>query len=117
MVFRNLLEKINFSVGLLPARNSNLGFFLAQFGPLALEKTISEHTKTQLPGARGTVFFGGGSGHPKNFSSEFRNLSGFSVLADWTPTGGKSQSTGLLGHFGPGRPLALRDFPGGKLEN
>ena len=29
-----------------------------------------------------------------------------------TPRGGKSQNTGILGHFGPGRPLALGEVPG-----
>ena len=38
-------------------------------------------------------------------------------LADRTPTGGKSQNTGVLGHFGLGRPLALREIPGGKQKN
>ena len=36
----------------------------------------------------------------------------FYVLADQTPRGGKSRNTGMLGHFGPRRPLALRQVPG-----
>ena len=34
------------------------------------------------------------------------------VLPDRTPTGGKLQNTGILGHFGLGRPLALIEIPG-----
>ena len=36
----------------------------------------------------------------------------FYVLTNRTPTGRKSQNMGSLGHFGPGRPLALRGIPG-----
>ena len=46
-----------------------------------------------------------------------RNLFTFYVLADRTPTGGKSQYAGILGHCGLGRPLALREIPGGKQKN
>ena len=31
--------------------------------------------------------------------------------------GGKSQNTGVLGHFGLEHPFALREIPGGKHEN
>ena len=41
----------------------------------------------------------------------------FDVLPDRTPTCGKSQNTGILGHFGPGRPLALIEIPGRKQKN
>ena len=34
------------------------------------------------------------------------------VLTDRTPTGGKSQNMGFLGHFGLGQPLALAEVPG-----
>ena len=41
-----------------------------------------------------------------------RNLFTFYVLPDQTPTGGKSQNTGILGHFGLRRPLAAWRNPG-----
>ena len=41
-----------------------------------------------------------------------RNFFTFYVLAERTPTGGKSQNTGISGHFGLGRPLALTEIPG-----
>ena len=44
------------------------------------------------------------------------NLFALCVLAGRTPTGGKSQNTGIVGHFGLGRPLALREIPGGKQK-
>ena len=46
-----------------------------------------------------------------------RNFLAFYVLADRTPRGRKSQNTGMLGHFGFGRPLALGEIPGGKQKN
>ena len=54
---------------------------------------------------------------PKSLSQKLRNFFTFCVLADQTPTGGKSQSTGFLGPFGLGQPLALIDIPGGKQNN
>ena len=39
------------------------------------------------------------------------------VLADWTPTGGKSQNPGLLGPFGLGQPLPLKEIAGRKQKN
>ena len=44
-------------------------------------------------------------------------LSYLCVLTDWTPEGGKSQNTGVLGPFGLGQPLALREIPGRKQKN
>ena len=41
-----------------------------------------------------------------------RNFLPFYVLADRTPRGRKSRNTGILGHFGPGRPLALGEITG-----
>ena len=41
-----------------------------------------------------------------------RNFFTSYVLPDLTPTGGKSQNTGVSGHFGLGRPPALREIPG-----
>ena len=46
-----------------------------------------------------------------------RNLFTFYVLTDRTPRGGKSRNTGVLGHFGLGQPLALREILGGKQKN
>ena len=41
-----------------------------------------------------------------------RNFFTFYVLPEWTPTGGKSQNTDILGHFGLGQPLALEKKTG-----
>ena len=41
-----------------------------------------------------------------------RNFLTFYILPDRTPTGGKSQNTGILGHFGLGRPLAPGEIRG-----
>ena len=65
----------------------------------------------QFSGAGGT--FGGEIRPPQNFLPEIVQL--FSVLADWTPRGRKSQNTGVLGHFGLGQPLALGEIAGGKF--
>ena len=51
---------------------------------------------------------------PKSFSQKLRNFFTFCVLAERTPTAGKSQNTGFVGPFGLGQPLALGDIPGGK---
>ena len=40
------------------------------------------------------------------------NLFTFYVLPDRTPRGGKLRNTGILGHFGLGRPSALREITG-----
>ena len=53
------------------------------------------------------------------------NFFTFYVLANRTPTGGKLRNMGLwilyiiciLGHVGLGRPLALKEIPGGKQKN
>ena len=42
---------------------------------------------------------------PKSFFPKLRNFVTFCVLADRTPTSGKSQNTGFLGTFGLGQPL------------
>ena len=62
------------------------------------------------------ALLGGKSGRPKSFSLKVRNFFTFYVLADRTPTGGKSRNTGFLGHFGLGQPLALREIPGKKQD-
>ena len=51
-------------------------------------------------------------GRPEIFSPQLRNFFTLSVLADWTPRGRKSRDTGVLGHFGLGQPLALREILG-----
>ena len=66
--------------------------------------------------------FWGKSVRPKSFSPKVRNFFTICVLADRTPTGGKSQNTGILGPFGLGQPLAERfraengkmQFPGAR---
>ena len=49
-----------------------------------------------------------------------RNFFTLLVLPDRTLRDGKSRNTGISGHFGPGRPLALREIPGlaenGKIQ-
>ena len=40
------------------------------------------------------------------------NFLTFYLWPDGTPVRGKSQNTGILGHFGLGQPLALREIPG-----
>ena len=55
---------------------------------------------------------GGKSIRPKSFSQKVRNLFTICVLANRTRRAGKSQNTGVLDTFGPGRPLALREIPG-----
>ena len=40
------------------------------------------------------------------------NFLTFYVLADRNPTGGKARRTGVLGHSGLGRPLALTEILG-----
>ena len=75
----------------------------------------AENGKTRFPGARG----------PEIEEKKVTTLSGMVVrnfftlyvLPDQTPTGGKSQNTGILGHFGLGQPLALGEIPGGKQKN
>ena len=90
---------------------------MVQDGPWQLEKSWgwAEDRQIQFLGARGT--FGKKSGRPKSFSPKVRNIFTVYVLANWIPTGEKSRNTGVLGHFGLGRPLALREIPGGKQEN
>ena len=85
---------------------------LAQDGLWHLEKSRvrAENGKTQFPGARG----------PETEEKKVTTLSGmvvrnfftFYVLPDQTPRGGKSQNTGISGHFGLARPLALREISG-----
>ena len=56
---------------------------------------------------------------PKGFSQKVRNLFTVCVLAEQTPRGGNSQNTGLgvLGPFGLGQSLALREIPGRTKKN
>ena len=61
-------------------------------------------------------FWGEKARHPKSFSPELRNFFILYVLANRTPTGGKSRNTRFLGHFGLGQPLALREIPGRKQK-
>ena len=88
---------------------------LAQDGLWHLKKSRAraESGKPRFPGARG----------PKSKKKSYHaittpsgmvvsNFFTFYVLPDRTPTGGKPQNTGILGHFGLGRPLALRETPG-----
>ena len=65
------------------------------------------------------ALLGGEIRPPKKFLPDVAQLFYvlFPVLADWTPRGGKSRNTGLLGDFGLGQPLALRKIVGGKRNN
>ena len=63
------------------------------------------------------ALLGGKYGSPKSFSPKVRNFFTVYVLADRTPTGGKSRNMGVLGRFGLGRPLALVEILGGKQKN
>ena len=87
------------------AGNGDLLVFRPVLGRGHLEKfrVQARNRKAQFPGARGT--FGGESVRPKGFSSKLRNFFTSCLLADRTPTGGKSQITGFLGPFGLGQPL------------
>ena len=58
------------------------------------------------------VLLGGETGRPKFFSPKGRKFSTVCVLANQTPTGRKSRNAGISGHFGLGRPLALRKILG-----
>ena len=104
MVVRNF-----FTVYLLP--NQTLGHF-GLGRPLALREIpgLGRKRRNAIYGARGT--FGETIPPPQIFSPNVRNFLTFYVLADRTPMGGKSRNTGFLGHFGLGRPLALRQIPG-----
>ena len=63
------------------------------------------------------ALFGGKSGRPQIVCPKVRNCFTFYVLADQTPTGEKLRNTEFLGHFGLGRPLALREIQGEKQTN
>ena len=89
--------------------------FLGPFGPgrpLAFREIPGpgrNREKTQFPGARGpetekkvTTLSG----------MVVRNFFAFYVLAHRIPRGGKLRNTGILGHFGLGRPSALREIMG-----
>ena len=88
---------------------------LLGFGPVLgrghLEKfrAQAKNRKTQFPDARGPKT-------EKKVSTLFgivvRNFLTFTVLTDRSPTGGKTRSTRILGHFGLGGPLALREIAG-----
>ena len=54
---------------------------------------------------------------PKSFPQKLRHFFTFRVLAEQTPTGGKSQNAGGLSPFGLGLPLALGEIPGQKQKN
>ena len=85
---------------------------LAQAGRWHLEKSWAwaENGKLQFPGARGPEM----KKHATTVSRMvFRNFLAFYVLADRTPTGGKSQNRGFLGHlFWPRTALGTQRNPG-----
>ena len=90
-----------------------LGYFCpGRLWHLQKSRARAENGKMKFPSARGT--FGAKSGCPKSFSLKVRNFFTFYVLADRTPMGEKSRNTWVLGHFGLGQPLALREIRGRK---
>ena len=111
MVFRNCLGTILFSVRPPPFGNGDSVAFWPVLGLGHLEtfQARAENGKTQFSGARGL-----------ETTTKITTLSGmdvcnfltFYVLTDRNPTGGKTQNRRILGHFGLGRPLALRGIPG-----
>ena len=83
---------------------------LAQDGCWHLEKSRAwaENGKSQFPGARG----------PKTETKSYHairdgcpQLFYISRFGRQDPQGGKTRNTEILGYFGPGRPLALRETP------
>ena len=91
---------LNFvSVGPPPAGNSDLVGFWPIWSLWHLEKFRARagNTKTQLPGAQGIL--GEKSGRPKGLSSKFCKNNSVYVLANRTPTGGKSRNTRFLAHL------------------
>ena len=92
---------------------------LGHFGlgrPLAKVPGLGrKQKKCNFPGLG--ALLGGKSGRPKSFPPKVRNFFTFYVLADRTPTGGKLRTTWFLGHFGLGRPLALREILGRTKKN
>ena len=95
---RNLLTLTTLG-GFTTGRESQSTGFLGHFSlrqPLALRDIPGAKHKIKFPGARGTL--GGGTRPPTNFSPKFRNLLTVCVLADQTPTGGKSQNPGVRNH-------------------
>ena len=77
-------------------RNGDLLGFWSVLGCGHLEKFWAwvKNRKTQFSGARGPKI------EKKVSGMVVRNFFTFQVLADRTPRGGKSQNTGILGHFG-----------------
>ena len=63
------------------------------------------------------ALLGGKSGRPKSFSPKLRNFFYILCFGRPDPQGREIAKYGVLGHFGLGRPLALREIPGGKQKN
>ena len=111
VIFCNFLRNNFFSVRPHVVRNGDLVGFWENLGPGHLKKSQAraENRKTQFAGARGpetekkvTTLFG----------MVVRNFLTIYVLTDRTPTGRKTRNTRILGHFGLGGPLALREILG-----
>ena len=111
MVFRNCIGTTFISVGPRLVGNGDLVVFwpILGCGPLEKFRARTKNRKTQFPGARG----------PET-ENKITMLSGMVVrnfrtvddLTDQTPTGRKKRNERILGHFGLGRPSALREIPG-----
>ena len=99
-------------------KSQNTGFLgpLGLGQPLGTERNSGPNTqKCNFPELG--ALLGEKSVRPKSFSQKVRNFFTSCVLADQTPTGGKSQNTVFLGTFGPGQPSALREILGQTQKN
>ena len=114
MVSHNFLGS-NFFFGWTPTWSETVIYW--GFGPFwaAGTQRNSENRKTQFRGLG--ALLGGKSVCRKKFSQKLRNFFTFCVVGQPDPQGRESQNTGLLGPFGPGQPLALREIPGGKQKS
>ena len=97
--------------------NGDLVGFWQNLGRGHLEKfrAQAENRKTQFAGARDPK----AEGIKVTTLSRMvvRNFLTVYVLTDQTPTGGKTRNTRISGHFGLGRPSALREIRGDPTES
>ena len=98
-------------VGPTAVGNGDLVGFWPILGRRHLDKfqAQAENRKPQFPDARGPET---GEKVITLSGMVVRNFLTLYVLTDRTPTDGKTQNTRIFGHFGLGRPLALRETPG-----
>ena len=111
MVFHNFLGS-NFFFGRTPRWAQRVIYWV--FGPLGAAGTW----RNSGPGSKTEKHNFPEIGVPKRKKKVttpsgmvVRHFVTFYVLTDQTSTGGKTRNTGILGHFGLGRPLALGEIP------